>query len=105
MASRQITPQLFVQLYLESVAAGHTTTELSERLGWTYRRTRGRADYYRRKGVDLPKLADGRNGQGLVGREPLDVGGLNQMVDRFLLSKRDSGFDRRVRVNVPVNNG
>lgn len=99
MASRQVTPQLFVQLYLESVALGHTMTEFANRLGWAYRRTRARADYYRRKGVDLPKLADGRH-LNLKGREPLDVSGLNEMVDRFLLSRSGGVFERKSRVPV-----
>lgn len=29
----------------------------------------------------------------LKGREPLDVSGLNEMIDRFLLTKRGPSFD------------
>ncbi|NDE15117.1 hypothetical protein EBZ80_09330 [bacterium] len=99
-AQRQVSAQLFVQLYLESVAAGHTMREFSKRLGWTYARAAQRAGFYRKRGVDLPRLADGR--RTLHGREPLNVAGLNEMIDRFLLSKREHQFDRR---RVPVNAG
>lgn len=100
MATRQVSAQLFVQLYLESVAAGHTMTEFAKRLGWTYRHAASRAQFYKKRGVDLPALADGRHK--LQGREPLNVAGLNELVDRFLLSKRESQFDRR---RVPVSTG
>lgn len=100
MAQRQVSAQLFVQLYLESVAAGHTMTEFAKRLGWTYRHAAARAQFYKKRGVDLPALADGRHK--LQGREPLNVAGLNEMVDRFLLSKQAQQFDRR---RVPVTAG
>lgn len=100
MATRQVSAQLFVQLYLESVAAGHTMTEFAKRLGWTYRHAASRAQFYRKRGVDLPALASGRRAP--KGREPLNVAGLNEMVDRFLLTKREAQFDRR---RVPVNAG
>lgn len=100
MATRQVSAQLFVQLYLESVAAGHTMTEFAKRLGWTYRHAASRAQFYRKRGVDLPALASGRRAP--KGREPLNVAGLNEMVDRFLLTKREAPFDRR---RVPVNAG
>lgn len=93
METRQVSAQLFVQLYLESVAAGHTMTEFSKRLGWTYRHAASRAQFYRKRGVDLPSLASGR--RVLKGREPLNVAGLNEMVDRFLLTKNQDQFDRR----------
>lgn len=101
MAKRQVTAQLFVQLYLESVAAGHTMTEFATRLGWDRNQAAGRVHYYRKKGVDLPSLADGRKGP--PNRRPLNVAGLNEMVDRFLLTQRaDVHFDRR---RAPVNAG
>ena len=84
MATRQVSAQLFVQLYLESVAAGHTMTEFAKRLGWNYRHAASRAQFYRKRGVDLPALADGRHK--LKGREPLNVASLNELVDRFLLA-------------------
>jgi hypothetical protein len=100
MATRQVSAQLFVQLYLESVAAGHTMTEFSKRLGWTCRHAASRASFYKKRGVDLPRLADGRHK--LQGREPLNVAGLNEMVDRFLLAKSEDQFERR-RVPVRVS--
>lgn len=101
MAKRQVTAQLFVQLYLESVAAGHTMTEFAKRLGWDRNQAAGRVYFYRKKGVDLPPLSDGRKTP--PNRPPLNVAGLNEMVDRFLLTQRaDVQFDRR---RVPVNAG
>lgn len=74
--TQKITPALFVQLYMESHAQGHTIAQFAERLGIPYNLAYTRARRYTRAGVRLPKLRQGKQ----TGRLALDVRGLNQVV-------------------------
>jgi len=56
-SSRSVSPELFVQLYCESAAAGHTISQLAERLGWNYGKTHSRVRYYKKRGWNAPPLA------------------------------------------------
>lgn len=78
MSSQKISPALFVQLYMESHKAGHTTAEFAERIGMPYRAAYTRARYYKRKGVRLPALR--RSEKFAPGRRQLDVDGLNSLL-------------------------
>lgn len=55
-SSRSVSPELFVQLYCESAAAGHTMSQLAERLGWSYGHTHSRVRYYKKRGWKAPPL-------------------------------------------------
>lgn len=75
---KKLTPALFVQLYMESHAAGHTMRQFADRIGMLPRRAYARVRHYRRRGVQLPALAPGRK---LMGRaDRLDVAALNAIV-------------------------
>lgn len=75
---KHVTPALFVQLYMESHAQGHTLKQLSERLGWDYRTTYARAYFYAKRGVKLPKLSGLRQSG-----SPIDVSALNAIVGEY----------------------
>lgn len=74
--AQKITPALFVQLYMESHAQGHTVTQFAERLGMKRDVAYSRARRYIKAGVRLPSLRMPPP----QGRVPLDVRGLNQVV-------------------------
>jgi hypothetical protein len=75
---KHVTPALFVQLYMESHAQGHTMKQLAERLGWQYRVVYARAYLYTKRGVKLPKLAGIRRSG-----SPIDVSALNAIVGQY----------------------
>ena len=75
---QKLTPALFVQLYMESLAAGHTMRQFADRIGMPTRLAYTRACYYRKRGVRLPKLASGQHARGR--RDRLDVAALNAIV-------------------------
>ena len=88
--AQRISAPLFVQLYMESVAAGHTTTQFAERLGWKYARVHTRIKLYRKKGIRLPNLTPGRSAVAMNPR--LDVDSLNDMISAMSNGKiRDAG--------------
>lgn len=88
---KHVTPALFVQLYMESHAQGHTLKQLSERLGWDYRTTYARAYFYAKRGVKLPKLSGLRQSG-----SPIDVSALNEIVGQYKSrSPRVVGVARR----------
>lgn len=75
---KKLTPALFVQLYMESHAAGHTMREFADRIGMKYQHAYARARHYRKRGVRLPALTAGR--REMATRESLDIESLNAIV-------------------------
>lgn len=75
---KKVSPALFVSLYMESHAAGHTMVQFAARIGVAYLTARSRVAYYKRRGVRLPALRDGRGGRRCPG---LAVGELNAIVE------------------------
>jgi hypothetical protein len=75
---QRITPALFVQLWMESHAAGHTMRQFADRIGMKTSQTYARAFHYRKRGVQLPALA--RSEYRTKGKSKLDVVALNAIV-------------------------
>jgi hypothetical protein len=96
-SARRISPEMFVRLYMESVAAGHTMDQFSQRLGCSYGRAYSRVSLYRKRGVRLPPLAPAK--RGLRAGNPLDIRSLNglvsQMAERELRDLPEFAVDRR----------
>ena len=55
-ARSKVSSALFVQLWMESHAAGHTVRQFADRVGMSYRSAAARSAFYRKRGVALPKL-------------------------------------------------
>jgi hypothetical protein len=75
---KKLTPDLFVRLYMESHAAGHTMRQFADRIGLSYNHAYARAHHYRKAGVQLPALANGRATP--APKPSLDVASLNAIV-------------------------
>jgi hypothetical protein len=74
--TRTVSPELFVQLYCESAAAGHTMSQFAERLGWSYGKAHSRVRYYKKRGWKAPPLV--RKQREDI-KPQLDIGRLNQI--------------------------
>lgn len=100
-SAKTITARLFVQMCMESHAAGHTLREFADRIGMPYRQAYSRYFYYRRRGVDLPAL---KRAKRTLPERALEVGELNMLVDRMLVVPADGpavfGGGRRVPVTI-----
>jgi hypothetical protein len=96
-----LTPALFVQLYMESHAAGHTMRRFADRIGLTYRQAAARTRFYRKRGVQLPPFV--RATQRSQRSDTLDVAALNAIVagDQFELPV-DAPVHPRRRLNGTV---
>jgi len=75
-STQSVSPELFVQLYCESAAAGHTMSQFAERLGWGYGRTHSRVRYYKKRGWKSPTLVRPERENT---KPQLDINRLNQI--------------------------
>lgn len=78
----RIPAEEFVQHWGRAVKSEHSYDELAQTLGMARQQVYSRARLLRAKGVDLPKLADGRRG-----RRALDVDHLNKILKDSLKSR------------------
>jgi hypothetical protein len=86
--SKELTPQLFAQLYMESWHAGHTTRQFADRIGMTAAKVRGRIYFYRKRGWQAPALKLPPRGFH-ARRARLPVSEMNVIVDESMLRRRD----------------
>ena len=87
---QKLTPSLFVQLYMESLAAGHTVRQFADRIGMTTGAAYNRVRHYRKRGVKLPDLAPGRPFAGR--KSALDTAALNAIVADSVRVMDDAGL-------------
>ena len=87
---QKLTPSLFVQLYMESLAAGHTMRQFANRIGMTTGAAYNRVRHYRKRGVKLPALAEGRPFSGT--KAALDTVALNAIVTDSVRAMEDAGL-------------
>lgn len=87
-----MTWKQFVQLYMESWKAGHTTKEFAQRCGLLVSQVHGKVFHLRHKGVELPKLRHSRGGSSGTS---MDVRELKALVASYGTDGDGRSFSRR----------
>jgi len=88
-----MTWKQFVQLYMESWKAGHTTKQFAQRCGLLVSQVHGKVFHLRNKGVALPKLRHSRGG---AGGSSLDVRELKALVSSYEVTEPERRNGRPV---------